>query len=160
MDDQLREFLPALGEIDRVTDRRPALLAEQLARTASIQAVATAILQYEPWDFLGVYFDGIDVLGHYFMPYHPPRIPGISEADSGRYAPVMTRVYQFHDVMLARLLQLAGPEATVIVVSDHGFHCDAQRPALTGAESPVALDAAWHRELGLFCAAGPNRVPI
>ncbi len=155
-DGQLREFVPGLDTIDRAADHRLALLAEQLARTASVQAVATAILQNEPWDFLGVYFDGIDVLGHYFMPYHPPRMPGISEQDFGRYAGVMTRVYQFHDLMLARLLQLAGPAATVIVVSDHGFHCDGQRPALTGQESPMALDAAWHRSLGLFCAAGPG----
>ena len=155
-DGQLREFLPDLDRIDRAVDRRPALLAEQLARTASVQAVATAILQNEPWDFLGVYFDGIDVLGHHFMPYHPPQMAGISERDFALYAGVMTRVYQFHDLMLARLLQLAGPDATVIVVSDHGFHCDAQRPAITGEESPMALDAAWHRTLGLFCAGGPG----
>ena len=155
-DGQLRPFIPALDEIDRAADRRPALLAEQLARTASVQAVATVILQREPWDFLGVYFDGIDVLGHYFMPYHPPRMRGVSGRDHALYAGVMTGVYRFHDLMLARLLQLAGPDATVLVVSDHGFHCDSQRPAVTGHESPMALDAAWHRMFGVFCAAGPG----
>ncbi len=155
-DTQLLGFLPGLEQIDRTSDRRPDMLAAALARAASVQAVATAILQNEPWDFLGVYFDGIDVLGHYFMPYHPPRLSGISACDFGLYARVMTCVYQFHDAMLARLLQLAGAEATVIVVSDHGFHCDSQRPAVTGSENPMALDAAWHRTFGLFCAAGPG----
>ncbi len=155
-DEQLRAFLPGLDGIDRRVDHRPALLARQLARTASVQAVATTILQNEPWDFLGVYFDGIDVLGHHFMPYHPPRLPGVSEGDFERYAGLMTKAYQFHDLMLARLLALAGPEATVLVVADHGFHCDGQRPAITGGDQPMALDAAWHRTLGLFCAAGPG----
>ena len=155
-DSQLREFLPKLDRIDRSADHRPELLVRQLARAASVQSVATAILQNEPWDFLGVYFDGIDVLGHYFMPYHPPRMPGVSERDHLLYGGLMTRVYQLHDMMLARLLHLAGPDATVLVVSDHGFHSGIQRPAITGTESPVALDAAWHRSLGLFCAAGPG----
>ncbi len=155
-DEQLRRFLPSLDEIDRRVDRRPFLLAEQIARAASVQAVATAILQNEPWDFLGVYFDGIDVLGHYFMPYHPPRMPGVSERDFALYGPIMTHVYQFHDLLLARLLGLAGPDATVIVVSDHGFHSGPQRPPVTGAENPAALDAAWHRTFGMFCAAGPG----
>ncbi len=83
-------------------------------------------------------------------------MPGVSERDFALYAGMMTSVYQFHDLMLARLLHLASPDATVIVVSDHGFHCDAQRPALTGAENPMALDSAWHRSLGMICAAGPG----
>ena len=155
-DDQLRAFLPRLQEIDRSSDGRPARVAEQLARTASVQAVATAILQNEPWDFLAVYFDGIDVLGHYFMPYHPPRMRGVSQEDFARYSSVMTGVYQLHDLMLGRLLALAGPETTVIVVSDHGFHCDGQRPAFANEGDPAGLDAAWHRGLGMYCAAGPG----
>ena len=155
-DEQLRGFIPDLDRIDLAADHRPSLVRRQLARTASMQSVATAILQNEPWDFVGVYFDAIDVLGHYFMPYHPPQMPGVTIPDFALYAGVMTRVYQFHDLMLGRLLQLAGPEATIIVVSDHGFHCDTQRPGVTGHETPMALDAAWHRHLGLFCAAGPG----
>ena len=39
-----------------------------------------------------------------------------------------TAFYRFHDMMLETLLTLAGPEATVILVSDHGFHSDHLRP--------------------------------
>lgn len=151
---QLQEFIPALSQIDRHVDHRPAILATQLARATSVQSVATAILQKEPWNFLAVYFDAIDVLGHYFMPYHAPRMANVSERDFALYSLVMTRTYELHDIMLGQLLQRAGSDVTLIVVSDHGFHCDAQRPALRGAESSMALDAAWHRGLGLFCAAG------
>ncbi len=48
--EQIRAFLPALDGIDEAADHRPDLLRRQLTRTASLQAVATAILQNEPWD--------------------------------------------------------------------------------------------------------------
>ncbi|MFL6540536.1 MAG: alkaline phosphatase family protein [Chthoniobacterales bacterium] len=153
---QLREFIPSLEQIDPRTDERPFLLGQQLARAASVQAVATAVLQNEPWDFVAVYFDTIDTLGHHFMPYHPPRMNGVSERDFELYRRVMTSVYVFHDLMLARLLELAGPDATVLLVSDHGFHCDEQRPPVANTDRPIALDAAWHRPFGMICAAGPG----
>ena len=49
---------------------------------ATIHAVATALMETEPWDFTAVYYDGIDHFSHAFMAYHPPRLPWISRKSS------------------------------------------------------------------------------
>jgi tetratricopeptide (TPR) repeat protein len=67
----------------------------------------------------------------------------------------MTMCYQFHDMMLGRLMNLAGDDTTVVIVSDHGFHCDELRPQGTSAikgGQPVA----WHRPYGVVAAWGPR----
>src|SRR5262249_29679425 len=55
---------------------------------------------------------------------------------------------------LERLLDLAGPETTVILCSDHGFESGSQRPR--GAPREPAGPAVWHRQYGIFVIAGPG----
>ncbi len=153
----LARFIPQIDNIDLRRDSRPGLLAETLAKTVSIHSVATGALEAEPWDFLAVYYDGLDVGGHHFMPYHPPRIPTVPENDFELYQHVMTELYLFHDELLGRLLQLAGEETTVILLSDHGFHCDHLRPqTFSAAETVEAQAAIWHRHYGVLAMKGPD----
>lgn len=165
-DDVLREFIPRLDEIDRSRDERPAKLAAALAKAATIQAATTTILENEPWDFIATYFDAIDVVSHHFMPFHPPRMPNVSERDFELYQHVITGIYKFHDLMLARIIELVGPEVTIIILSDHGFHSDHLRPVADPtahhANDPAvdaAMDAAWHRPLGVLFMRGPHIRP-
>lgn len=151
----LAPLIPRLREIDPAADGRPFTLARLMARGASVHSVATAILQNERWDFAAIYYETIDMVGHHFMPYHPPRMPAVNERDFELYRDVMSGVYRWHDMMLARLVQLAGDDATLILVSDHGFHSDHLRPVsaiANGAEEAVA----WHRQHGIFAMAGPG----
>src|SRR5207249_1558220 len=108
--------------IDQGEDRRLAELAATLAACVSVHAAVTHVMEHEPWDFLVVHYDAIDRVGHRFMTYHPPRLDHVSEADFALYKDVVAGMYRFHDLMLDRLLELAGPEATVLLVSAHGFH--------------------------------------
>ena len=57
-------------------------------------------------------------------------------------------------MMLERLLQLAGPETTVVLCSDHGFESGAQRPR--GVPREPAGPAVWHRQYGILVMAGPG----
>ena len=57
-------------------------------------------------------------------------------------------------MMLQTLLDLAGPEATVILVSDHGFHSDHLRPR--GIPMEPAGPAVQHRQFGVVCMKGNN----
>ena len=50
-------------------------------------------------------------------PYGPEWMP---EDLFELYKDVVNSGYRFHDLMLGRLLQLAGPDPTVILCSDHG----------------------------------------
>lgn len=153
----LERFVPDVAIVDLAQDPRPKELAQELAKTVSIHAVATALMETVPWDFAAILYDGIDTLGHHFMPFHPPQLAGISDPDFARYQNVMTEVYLFHDELLGRLLELAGEDITVMLISDHGFHSDHQRPIHLREEAPEAeVAAAWHRHLGVLAARGPG----
>jgi tetratricopeptide (TPR) repeat protein len=148
-------FLPKLAEIDLSADPRPGMLARTLAECTTIQAAATALIQLEPWDFMAVYYDAIDHFCHGFMRYHPPRMQGVAERDFELYQGVVEAAYRYHDAMLGVLIGLAGPEVTVLLVSDHGFHPDALRPLHIPAGEPAG-PAVQHRGHGIFLMAGPG----
>jgi predicted AlkP superfamily phosphohydrolase/phosphomutase/tetratricopeptide (TPR) repeat protein len=150
----LLPFVPRAGEVDQENDRRLDSLARVLSATASVQAAATEIMESEAWDFLGVYFEGIDLFCHGFMPYHPPRMEHIGERDYEMYREVITSAYRFHDLMLGRLLELAGEETTVVLCSDHGFLSGSDRP-LSDPNDPAG-PTLWHREMGMLVMAGPG----
>lgn len=147
-------FVPDAAKIDQATDKRLNSFAKVLSDNASVHAVATALMEDEPWDFTAVYYDGIDHFSHAFMPYHPPKLEWIKDEDFALYKDVVKGAYRFHDMMLERLLELAGPETTVILCSDHGFESGSQRPFGTPREP--AGPAVWHRQYGIFVMAGPN----
>ena len=149
----LLPFIPRLAEIDLKEDKRPVKLARRLARAASVQNVATALIQSEPWNLMCVYYDAIDQFGHEFMPYHPPRMKGVSERDFELYQEVMRGCYRFHDMMLHSLLQYVDAGTTVMLMSDHGYECGHRRPSLNDSkEDPEGC----HRPFGVVCLNGPG----
>ena len=151
---ELLPFIPRAAEVDQEKDPHLTMLAKILAENCTIHNAATWILQNEPWDFLGVYYNGIDHFCHGFMQFHPPRLEGIPEKPFELYKDVVTGGYRFHDMMLETLLQLAGPDVTVMLVSDHGFHSDHLRPLRIPKEP--AGPAVAHRHLGIVCLQGPH----
>ncbi len=147
-------FIPRAAEIDQEKDKRYVGMMKILADTATIQSASTYLMENTEWDFMGVYFDGIDHFGHGFMKYHPPRMPMISEKDFEIYNNVVNAGYVFHDMMLEATLSMVDEGTTVILVSDHGFHSDHLRPGALPKEP--AAPAYEHRKYGIFCAMGPG----
>ncbi|MDZ7846049.1 MAG: hypothetical protein U5L96_04405 [Owenweeksia sp.] len=67
---------------------------------------------------------------------------------------MMEAALRFHDMMLERLLNLAGPQCDVILLSDHGFQSGKMRvPELPDVAAAPALE---HRRYGVFAAVGPS----
>jgi predicted AlkP superfamily phosphohydrolase/phosphomutase/tetratricopeptide (TPR) repeat protein len=147
-------WIPRAAEIDQEKDKGLMSFAKILSENCSIHNAATWILQNEAWDFMAVYYNGIDHFCHGFMHYHPPRMEGIPEDRFEIYKDVVNGAYRFHDMMLQTLLDLAGPDATVLLVSDHGFHSDHLRPR--GIPAEPAGPAVQHRPFGIFCMKGPH----
>ncbi|HEY2799216.1 MAG TPA: alkaline phosphatase family protein [Chthoniobacterales bacterium] len=147
-------FIPNAAKIDQQVDQNLSMFAKVLSDAATIHAVATALMESEPADFTAVYYDAIDHFSHAFMAYHPPRLPWIREDQFDLYKEVVRGAYRFHDMMLERLLQLAGPDTTIILCSDHGFESGSQRPH--GIPREPAGPAAWHRQYGILVIAGPG----
>jgi len=152
--DMLLPLVPRAAEIDQHQDRRLVSVAKILAENASVHAAATALMQLEPWDLMAVYFDGIDHFCHGFMKYHPPRLDWVPEADFEIYKDVVNAGYQFHDLMLGTYMHLAGPDTTIIIVSDHGFHPDHLRPREIPNEPAGPADE--HRPFGVIAMQGPD----
>ena len=152
--DAILPFVPQAAKVDQEKDKGLAIVAQLLAENCCIHNVATWILETQPWDLLAVYYNGIDHFSHGFMAYHPPRMDGLPEETFEIYRDVVAGTYRFHDMMLHTLLELAGPEATVILCSDHGFHSDHLRPR--GIPDEPAGPAVQHREFGVICMKGPH----
>ncbi len=124
----LQMFVPLADKVDQTKDVRIYALAKMVAEAFTIHNAVTHVLENEEWDFVGVYYGCIDHFCHGFMYYHPPKMEQTSDEDFKIYQHVINAAYMLHDRMLARLLQLAGDDTTVIVCSDHGFHSDELRP--------------------------------
>ena len=153
-------FLEKLPSDD---DPRLRRLAGMMAQAATTHNAATYLAEAEDWDFLAVYYDMIDHVGHDFAEYAPPRMEHISEEDFKTYCHVVESTYRYHDMMLGRWLEIVGEETTVIILSDHGFYLGEARPLaergrLSG-ERPKGVHRnplVWHRTHGLLAMKGPN----
>jgi predicted AlkP superfamily phosphohydrolase/phosphomutase/tetratricopeptide (TPR) repeat protein len=157
---QMLPFFPKEKRPEK-TDPRVGWLAQTLAQCASTQNAATYFAAQEEWDLLAVYYDAIDQVGHTFMEYHPPAMKHVGEEDAVFFGEVVTGMYRFHDMLLGRLLDLVGPDTTVIILSDHGFYHDHLRPAVrehfrepSKKFGPMMNPISWHRLQGVFAAAG------
>jgi len=156
----LLPFMPGLEglnqeELDKaIKDSRVGSLAKIIADCTTIHSAATALMQNEPWDLMSVYYDAIDHFGHGFMKYHPPQREQIDDWDFRLYNYVIEAGYRYHDMMLGTLLDLAGEDTTIILISDHGFHPDNLRPLAIPREP--AGPASEHRPFGIFVAKGPG----
>ena len=154
-DEVIRLFVPNAPEVDQAKDKRLWMLAQKLAEAFSTHNAATHLMEADPdWDFMAVYYRAVDEISHLFMPYHAPRMEGIPEADFEMYRDVVNSTYRLHDLFLQRLMQLAGPDTAILLVSDHGFHSDHLRPKFT-PRVPAGI-TVWHRPQGVIAACGPG----
>lgn len=72
------------------------------------------------WDVFTVVFTGTDRMGHYLWPYHRAEdLDGSAEAVALHEA--IKEFYANLDSMIGELVEAAGPETAVLVISDHGM---------------------------------------
>lgn len=156
-DEQLSSILPGLSPAAS-SDDRIETLCKLMAVAASVERAALTAMEHAAWDLAMVFFESIDTVGHHFMQYRSPRMKHVREQDQRTFGGVMDAVYAWHDAALGRLLERAGPETTVIVLSDHGFHSGQGRPHLEDLppERRMEKEASWHRPTGILVAAGPG----
>ncbi len=133
-------------------------LARIIAGTRSYHAMALRLLRDRQPDLLAVYYQGIDEVSHRFAHFMPPRMSQVSAADFARYHRAVEAFYMWQDELLGELLSAIAADATVIVVSDHGFHNGPSRPA----DEPADIEGKpgrWHRLYGIVMVAGEGIAP-
>ncbi len=147
-------FIPQAASLDPEKDKVLKPLMRVLAHCASVHNAATYLMENEEWDFMAVYYEAIDHFSHLAMKYHPPQMEGVDDKEFELYHGIIEAAYRYHDMMLERLLNLAGEGCTVMLVSDHGF----ESGKLRQLELPdvAAAPALEHRKYGVLAAAGPS----
>ncbi|RJQ20605.1 MAG: hypothetical protein C4560_04750 [Nitrospiraceae bacterium] len=152
---QVLPFIQKPEGLDIKSDRNFQTLVNLLAQCSTVHNITTWLMENEEWDFFAAYYPAIDRFGHAFMEYHPPKMGHVSDKDFQHYNYVVEGCYRFHDMMLGRLLELAGEETTVIIASDHGFHHGNLRPE-GSSRIMGGKPVAYHRKYGMLALSGPG----
>lgn len=96
-------------------------LVEEFRQMEEIRGrTALDLMASEPWDVFTVVFTAPDRMGHYLWPYHfPPAENSVPE--HAELHDAVRGVYRVIDDAIGRLVERAGPEVHVVVLSDHGM---------------------------------------
>jgi predicted AlkP superfamily phosphohydrolase/phosphomutase len=89
-----------------------------LARDLSTRNVAVDLLARDQnWDLFGVYFRSVDLSHHLTWRFHR----GDSGGDGATKATVVRRYHEFMDGVVGDVLAQVPDDATILLLSDHGF---------------------------------------
>jgi len=108
------------GEIDKAVDL---LFAEIDSKKRSTRY----LMERFPWDLLVTVFRSTDAAHHCFWKYHDPAHPQHDPGEAERYGEVIREAYQRIDAFVLEMLDRAGPDTLVLLMSDHG--CGPKHPA-------------------------------
>lgn len=105
------------------------------------------LMREEPSDLVGVVFDGVDKLQHLCWRFLDPACRPVEPSAWERETIERCESYfRQLDGIIAELVALAGPEALVVLASDHGF----------GPSSEVFYLNTWLEQQGYLTWASPN----
>jgi Flp pilus assembly protein TadD len=138
-------------EFDKINPINNLIMLYATART--YQNIARHLLKTNQPDFLGVYFEWCDAVGHLFMTYYPPRLAWVDEKDFEKYKKVMFNTYDLQDRMLGEMMDLCDDETVIMITSDHGFKSGANRPRLS-SDIDGGHAAFWHQLDGIVALYG------
>ena len=122
----LRERLLAAVPEYVINVERTAMRLQDFIRatTRAIRARGEAarwLLQQDDWDAFVAVFTATDRLQHYTLHLLHPDHPRHDPDEAERLRPDLLAAYQAIDQAIAALLDAAGPDATILLLSDHGF---------------------------------------
>jgi len=116
----------------------------------NVMARTAVALASEGFDLMMIYFRGVDITSHFVWKYFEPEafnLTDLDEIEDGRQR--LARAYEAVDLAIGEIRQTVGPEATIMVLSDHGFH------AMDEEETRVIMDFdAVLAHLGLLKRTG------
>lgn len=95
-------------------------LASLERKIAVKEKVALNLLMERPWELFMVVFGEADTVSHHFWPLEDTRSPRHIVVSDAPAHPVR-RIYERLDATVGRLMEHAGEDTLVMVVSDHGF---------------------------------------
>ncbi len=110
-----------VDEFQEHTDRWfETLIATLVERIAHKTRVFSAVMKKKEWDVFACYFGESDTAAHHLWAHHDPRSPRRPNHVSHALAQGLAKIYCALDQQLGELIGLAGEDAEVTLVSDHG----------------------------------------
>lgn len=115
------------------------------AALTNLAVIESQLAKGEQFDLVMTFFDGSDTLAHRFWLFRQPLEeiearfrahgidPKLAPEMKRRFGRVVENYYRFFDRQLARLVRGVGPEATVMLMSDHGFATYPKARAIHGS---------------------------
>ena len=82
--------------------------------------IAATLMDREEWDCFFVHYGESDTVAHHFWAFHDPSSPRHDRVGAERWGDAILTVYQALDRAVCELLDHAGSDTTVLIVSDHG----------------------------------------
>jgi len=96
---------------------------DDLYRTMDeVRTSTLAELDRPDWQLLISVFTQTDRVAHMFYRLLDPAHPRYDAALAARYGDAVLAVYQRMDAIVGEMLGRLGPETTLLIISDHGFH--------------------------------------
>jgi tetratricopeptide (TPR) repeat protein len=111
----LAPFVPEIAGIDQYRESGLVHLAMMLAGASTMHGAATELMAVQDWDVMAVHYDWLDFVQQSFL---------CVDAAS-RFGGVVDAAYAFADALLGRLMELAGEDTTIWVVSPNGVRAGA-----------------------------------
>lgn len=79
------------------------------------------LITNEAWELFMVVFSITDNMAHVFWTYLDPAHPNYHKPEGATFRAALLDAYVLADRLLGELMDVAGPETTTLVLSDHGF---------------------------------------
>ncbi len=115
------EYIIASNIIKEIDNNMPERALDVIFNTLNRKAAsAKYLLQREQWDCFMILFGESDLVSHHFWRFHDENSP-YNEQSSKKCKEAILSVYQRLDEVIGELVSIAGEEATVVLMSDHGF---------------------------------------
>jgi predicted AlkP superfamily phosphohydrolase/phosphomutase len=120
-DEQAAKLTHGVVPTEGALRRRFDALKGVLASDETTLAVAQYLEERMPVDFHAVYLKGIDGVSHlYWVDMLPESGPPVSKEEASVFDDVIVTYYEEMDGVLARFLETADDNTTVVLTSDHG----------------------------------------
>jgi predicted AlkP superfamily phosphohydrolase/phosphomutase len=85
------------------------------------------LMEARPVEVTMVVFTSTDTVQHFFYHYMDPQHPQYDAAGAAKYKDAIFKVHERMDGIIANLMSALDDDATVVLMSDHGFHAASGR---------------------------------
>jgi len=118
--EDIRPLVPHMVTAGPSTDSRLLQLSSAVAEVIGTHAAVTTVMETEPWNLLMASYTTIASLSPLFLGFRPGQASTATDEERAWFGEVLDNLYRWLDMMLGRLLELAGPETREMLVSEQG----------------------------------------